>query len=70
MLMPKQIHEDMMKYNDQSFSLLEKNPWLIPATLAWIAIPTTICIHGFWKNRQLKNQLKIEKEKTKQAKLH
>lgn len=68
MLTPKVIHEDFVRYNNESFELLQKNPWLIPATMAWVAIPAVVCMHGFWKNRQLKNQLKIEREKTKQMK--
>lgn len=68
-MLPKEICEEIHKYDDESFKVIEKNPWLIPATLAWITIPTAICLHGFWKNRQLKKQLKIEREKTKQLTL-
>ncbi|AUI70792.1 transposase [Companilactobacillus alimentarius] len=66
MLLSKEMREEMKKYDAEGFKIIENNPWLIPATLAWLMIPTTICIHGFWKNRQLKKQLQIEREKTKQ----
>ncbi|KRN02714.1 hypothetical protein FD13_GL001709 [Levilactobacillus senmaizukei DSM 21775 = NBRC 103853] len=50
-------------------TLIEENPWLIPATAALQVIPAAVLIHGYWKNRQLKKQLQIERERTKQLRL-
>ena len=56
----EEIYQEMQKYNEKELEIIRKNPWIIPAA---------ICIRGFWKNRQLKTQLKIEREKTKRASL-
>ncbi|AKP02251.1 hypothetical protein [Companilactobacillus pabuli] len=65
----EEIYQEMQKYNEKELEIIRKDPWIIPATVAWMAIPAAICIRGFWKNRQLKTQLKIEREKTKRASL-
>jgi hypothetical protein len=69
MQIPEEFYQEMQKRNEKELEIISKIPWLIPATVAWMAIPAAICIRGFWKNRQLKNQLKIEREKTKRATL-
>lgn len=51
-------------------TLINDNPWLIPATVALEILPATAMIHGFWKNRQLKKQLQIERERTKQLRIN
>ena len=66
MLTPEKIHQDVKAYHEEEMELLKKNPWLIPATMALSLVPVALGIHGFWKNRQLHNQLKIECERTKQ----
>lgn len=50
--------------------LIDENPWLIPATVMLEIIPITVIAHGFWKNRQLKKQLQIERERTKQMQIN
>ena len=50
--------------------LIDENPWLIPATVMLEIIPITVVAHGFWKNRQLKKQLQIERERTKQLQIN
>lgn len=69
MYTPEELHEDIEKYNEGKLEIIRENPWLIPASIALTAIPLAISIHGFWKNRQLKKELKIEREKTKQLAL-
>ncbi|CAJ1185425.1 hypothetical protein FD33_GL001200 [Companilactobacillus paralimentarius DSM 13238 = JCM 10415] len=69
MLLPKDVQEEINHYNEESFQLLHDNPWLIPAILGCMTLPAAVCIHGFWKNQQLKKQLKIEREKTRQLNL-
>ncbi|HCD08396.1 transposase [Companilactobacillus crustorum] len=69
MLTPEKLHQDVKEYNDESFKLIEKNPWLIPTSVALLTFPIAVSIHGFWKNAILKKKLKIEREKTKQLKL-
>ncbi|CAJ1230164.1 hypothetical protein [Levilactobacillus zymae] len=51
------------------YALVHDYPWLIPVTVAAGAFPAVVAAHGFWKNRQLKKQLQIEREKTKQLTL-
>lgn len=48
---------------------LHDYPWLIPISVALQALPAAVMIHGFWKNRQLKKELQIERERTKQLRL-
>jgi len=69
MLTPEQLHTDMKKYNEDKLEIIRENPWLIPASIALTVLPMAISIRGFWKNRQLKKELKIEREKTKQLSL-
>lgn len=69
MLTPEKLHQEMKAYNDASLEIVRKNPWLIPASIALTTVPLTISVYGFWKNRQLSKQLKIEREKTKQMAL-
>ncbi|WP_233753019.1 hypothetical protein [Levilactobacillus brevis] len=54
---------------EQFATLVQEHPWLIPATVALEVLPATATIHGYWKLRQLKKQLQIEKEHTKQRQL-
>jgi len=70
MLMPEELHQEMKAQREFNMELLQKNPWLIPATIALTTVPMAIGIHGFWKNRQLSKKLKIEREKTKQIVLN
>ncbi|NLR09454.1 MULTISPECIES: hypothetical protein [Lactobacillaceae] len=58
--------EDIHRFTD----LIDENPWLIPATVMLEIIPITVVAHGFWKNRQLKKQLQIERERTKQLQIN
>ncbi|KRK95165.1 hypothetical protein FD25_GL001546 [Levilactobacillus acidifarinae DSM 19394] len=51
------------------YALVRDYPWLIPVTVAAGAFPAVVAAHGFWKTRQLKKQLQIEREKTKQLAL-
>jgi len=51
-------------------ALIQEHPWVIPATVALQVLPATVMVHGFWKTRQLKKQLQIEREKTKQLTLN
>lgn len=69
MFTPEELHQEIKAYHDDQMALLQKNPWLIPATISLTVVPMAIAIHGFWKNRQLQKQLKIEREKTKQMAL-
>ncbi|MFD1418153.1 hypothetical protein [Companilactobacillus keshanensis] len=46
------------------FKLIRDEPWLVPTTVFFEMIPVSIMAYGFWKNRKLKTQLKIEHEKT------
>ncbi|AYE37782.1 transposase [Companilactobacillus zhachilii] len=66
MLTPEELHQEMKENKEFNMEMLRKNPWLIPATIALTTLPVAVCIHGFWKNRQLQKKLKIEREKTKQ----
>jgi len=66
MLPPKAIHQAINQHHAEMNDLIQKNPWLIPATLALNIIPVAISAHGFWQARQLHLKLKIEREKTKQ----
>lgn len=52
---------------DRFFNLLHDEPWLIPSTMLLEIVPVSIISYGFWKNRKLKMQLKIEHEKTIRA---
>lgn len=65
MLTPEELHAEMKEYNEFQMKMVQENPWLIPATIALTTIPVAICIHDFWRNRQLSKKLKIEREKTK-----
>lgn len=49
----EEFYQEMQKRNEKELEIISKNPWIIPATVAWMAIPATICIRGFWKNRQV-----------------
>ncbi|QMU08674.1 hypothetical protein [Levilactobacillus suantsaii] len=49
--------------------LVQDNPWLIPTTVALELVPATLLVYGFWKNRHLKKQLLIERERTQQLRL-
>ena len=69
MLTPDKIHQDIKDYNMAKLEIVKKNPWIVPAVCAWMVIPVVVSAHGFWKDRQLKKQLKIEREKTKQLAL-
>ncbi|MFC6181143.1 transposase [Lactiplantibacillus daowaiensis] len=69
MLTPSKFQAEISKHHDQMYALLKDNPWLIPATLSMQVIPVALGVHGFWKNRQLSKQLKIERERTKQLAL-
>jgi len=61
---------EVFKEQREKFTtLVGDNPWLLPALVSLEIIPATVMIHGFWKNRQLKKQLQIEKEHTKQLML-
>jgi len=62
----KSLHQAMAAHHAEINALIQKNPWLIPATLAWNILPIVVIGHGFWKTQQLRMQLKIEREKTKQ----
>ncbi|WP_053083545.1 hypothetical protein [Levilactobacillus koreensis] len=62
---PEVFKEQREKFTN----LVGDNPWLLPALVSLEIIPATVMIHGFWKNRQLKKQLQIEKEHTKQLML-
>ncbi|MDT6979348.1 hypothetical protein [Levilactobacillus zymae] len=64
-LTPAELATERKAYQD----LIREYPWLIPATVAVGALPAMIAAHGFWKTRQLKKQLQIEREKTKQLTL-
>ncbi|WP_203641522.1 transposase [Levilactobacillus andaensis] len=59
---PEVFKEQREKFTN----LVGDNPWLLPALVSLEIIPATVMIHGFWKNRQLKKQLQIERERTKQ----
>ncbi len=61
--------EVLQEHKEYFTKLVSENPWLIPATVSLEIIPVSLMIHGFWKNRQLKKQVKIEKERTKQFQL-
>lgn len=69
MLTPEDINEEIKEYNETKLEIIRENPWLIPASVALMAIPMAVSIHGFWKNAQLKKRLKIEREKTKQLQM-
>lgn len=69
MLTPSDIHQEIKEQHEFQNELLRKNPWLIPSLVGLTVFPMVISIHGFWKNRQLQKQLKIEREKTKQIAL-
>jgi len=69
MLTPEDLHKDMKQYNEEKLEIIRENPWIIPASIALTLIPAAVSIHGFWKNRLLKKQLKIERERTKQLAL-
>lgn len=60
---------EFKEHRERFSTLIEKNPWLIPAVISLEIIPVTTMLHGFWKNRQLKKQLQIERERTKQLQL-
>lgn len=66
---PQVSAEEMKAHRDRFSALIAEYPWLIPATVSLEIIPVTVMIHGFWKNRQLKKQLLIEREHTKQRQL-
>lgn len=70
MLTPEKLHQEIKANTDVSLEIIRKNPWLIPASIALTTAPLTISVYGFWKNRQLSKQLKIEREKTKQIALN
>lgn len=61
--------EVLQEHKEYFTKLVSENPWLIPATISLEIIPVSLMIHGFWKNRQLKKQVQIEKERTKQFQL-
>lgn len=69
MLSPEEIHQDFKEYSQAELDIIHDNPWLIPASIALCTVPLAISIHGFWKNRILNKQLKIERERTKQMAL-
>lgn len=69
MLTPKTIHRDISAHHAQVLTIVEQNPWLIPALTALHTVPIAVAVHGFWKSRALGKQLKIEREKTKQLAL-
>lgn len=50
--------------------LIHDNPWLVPSTMALQVLPLVVIAHGYWKTRQLKTQLQIEREKTKQLRIN
>jgi len=58
--------EDVHRFAD----LIDEHPWLIPTTVMLEVIPITVMAHGFWKNRQLKKRLQIERERTKQMQIN
>lgn len=60
---------EFKEHRDRFSALIAKNPWLIPTVISLEIIPVTTMLHGFWKNRQLKKQLQIEREQTKQLQL-
>lgn len=60
---------EFKEHRERFSTLIETNPWLIPAVISLEIIPATVMLHGFWKNRQLKKQLLIEREHTKQRQL-
>ncbi|WP_052957112.1 hypothetical protein [Levilactobacillus spicheri] len=45
------------------------HPWLLPVTVAAGAFPAAVAAHGFWQTQRLKQQLRIEREKTQQLQL-
>ncbi len=57
--------EDIHRFTD----LISDKSWIIPATVLLQVIPVTVAAHGFWKTRQLKTQLRIERERTKQMQI-
>ncbi|WP_057878245.1 hypothetical protein [Levilactobacillus paucivorans] len=63
------VAEPLATHHDDMKALVTENPWLIPATLFMEVLPATVIIHGYWKTRQLKKQLQIERERTKQLQL-
>lgn len=71
------IHKSMLDNEPEVFkeqrekftNLVGENPWLLPVLASLQMVPAAIMIHGFWKNRQLKQQLLIEKEHTKQLRM-
>lgn len=69
MLTPKMIHNDVSTHHEQFLTILEKDPWLIPALTALHIVPVVVAAHGFYKTLALSKQLKIEREKTKQLAL-
>lgn len=50
-------------------AIVEVNPWLIPTTVAVATLPVAVWIASRAKTRNLKKQLQIEREKTKQLML-
>lgn len=66
MLSPEESRKNLEESNQQAFEIIHDNPWLIPAVFGTMTIPVAIAVHGFWKNRLVKKQLKIERERTKQ----
>ncbi|WP_204120649.1 MULTISPECIES: hypothetical protein [Levilactobacillus] len=60
---------EFKEHRERFSTLVSENPWLIPTVISLEIIPVTTMLHGFWKNRQLKKQLQIEREKTKQLQL-
>lgn len=60
---------EFKEHRERFSTLISENPWLIPTVISLEIIPVTTMLHGFWKNRQLKKQLQIEREKTKQLQL-
>ncbi|VDG32460.1 transposase [Lactobacillus paraplantarum] [Lactiplantibacillus mudanjiangensis] len=69
MLTPQDWHHEIKEHHERAYTLVKSQPWLIPTVMIVHLIPVALTIHGFWKNRALHNQLKIEREKTKQLAL-
>jgi len=69
MLSPKEARNNLKEHRGQILKTIERNSWLIPVLAVLHTIPIVLWIHGFWKNRALNKQLKIEREKTKQLAL-
>jgi len=69
MLIPKEVRQDLKEHHSQMLKTFDQNSWIIPVITLLHIIPLAIGIHGFWKNRALNKQLKIEREKTKQLAL-